>query len=109
MLKELLRRSLGRASLTYEELLTVLCDCEAVMNSRPLTYVSDGVADLEPLTPSMFLQDNRQVGVADVDNVDANSLSNRAKYRQRLMKCLRRRGADRQRQPDTIVLAAGSG
>ncbi|CDW61248.1 hypothetical protein TTRE_0000969501 [Trichuris trichiura] len=61
------------------------------MNSRPLTYVSDGMADLEPLTPSMFLQDNRQVGVADVDNVDANSLSNRAKYRQRLMKCLRRR------------------
>ncbi|KFD58129.1 hypothetical protein M513_00892, partial [Trichuris suis] len=37
MLKELLRRCLGRASLTYEELLTVLCDCEAVMISRPLT------------------------------------------------------------------------
>uniref|UniRef100_A0A5S6QML0 Integrase catalytic domain-containing protein n=1 Tax=Trichuris muris TaxID=70415 RepID=A0A5S6QML0_TRIMR len=55
MLKELLRRTLGNTLLTYEELFTVLCDCEAVMNSRPLTYVSDGVADLEPLTPSMFL------------------------------------------------------
>ncbi|KAJ8952302.1 hypothetical protein NQ317_017615, partial [Molorchus minor] len=41
LVKQLLRRVLGRASLNYEELLTVICDCEAVVTSRPLTYVSD--------------------------------------------------------------------
>uniref|UniRef100_A0A5S6PZR0 Integrase catalytic domain-containing protein n=1 Tax=Trichuris muris TaxID=70415 RepID=A0A5S6PZR0_TRIMR len=91
MLKELLRSTLGRASLNYEELLTVLCDCEAVMNSRPLTYVSDGKAYLEPLTPTMFLQDIRQVGMADFDDVDAQVLSRRAKYRRNIMASLRRR------------------
>ncbi|GFS59879.1 integrase catalytic domain-containing protein [Trichonephila clavipes] len=40
VIKEILKRTLGKAILTYEELLTVLCDCEAVVNSRPLTYVS---------------------------------------------------------------------
>ncbi|GBO33783.1 hypothetical protein AVEN_31648-1 [Araneus ventricosus] len=38
--KEILRKILGRAALDYEELVTVLCDCERVINSRPLTYVS---------------------------------------------------------------------
>ena len=46
LLKQLLKKTLGRASLTYEELETVLCDCEALINSRPLTYVSEDVADL---------------------------------------------------------------
>ncbi|XP_035219641.1 uncharacterized protein LOC118192738 [Stegodyphus dumicola] len=39
MLKEMLRRILGRKSLDYEELETILCDCEATINSRPLTYI----------------------------------------------------------------------
>ena len=38
VIKQLLR-TLGRACLTYQELATVLCDCEAVVNARPLTYV----------------------------------------------------------------------
>ncbi|GFX38438.1 DUF5641 domain-containing protein [Trichonephila clavipes] len=44
---------------------TVLCDCESLINSRPLTYVTDDVEDLEPLTPTMFLQDIREVGVPE--------------------------------------------
>ncbi|GFX61309.1 integrase catalytic domain-containing protein [Trichonephila clavipes] len=48
---------LGRASLYYEELNTVLCECEHVINSRPLTYISEDVNDLSPLTPAMFLQE----------------------------------------------------
>ncbi|GFU50669.1 integrase catalytic domain-containing protein [Trichonephila clavipes] len=39
--KELLRRTLGKAIFTYEELLTILCECEKVVNSRPLTYLSE--------------------------------------------------------------------
>ncbi|XP_035214245.1 uncharacterized protein LOC118188021 [Stegodyphus dumicola] len=50
--------SLRQAAVNYEELLTVICDVEAVINCRPLTYVSNDSEDLLPLTtPSMFLQD----------------------------------------------------
>ncbi|GFU32443.1 integrase catalytic domain-containing protein, partial [Trichonephila clavipes] len=53
--KELLKRTLGRSVLTYDELYTVLCDCESIINCRPLTYVSENPEELIPLTPSMFL------------------------------------------------------
>ncbi|GFW20746.1 integrase catalytic domain-containing protein [Trichonephila clavipes] len=46
VLKDLLKRTLGNAVLTYEELLTILCDCESIVNSRPLTYVSEDSDDL---------------------------------------------------------------
>ncbi|GFV07338.1 integrase catalytic domain-containing protein [Trichonephila clavipes] len=39
--KELLKRTLGRSVLKYDELYTVLCDCESIINCRPLTYVSE--------------------------------------------------------------------
>ncbi|GIX70061.1 endonuclease [Caerostris darwini] len=62
--KSLLVRILGRSSVNFEELLTILCDVEASINSRPLTYISDDSDELIPLTPSLFLQDIKQVGVA---------------------------------------------
>src|SRR5207249_1570662 len=52
MMKELLRSTLGKACLTMEEFMTVLCDCEAVINARPLTYMPEG-EQLVPLTPSL--------------------------------------------------------
>jgi len=89
LLKQMLKKTLGRASLTYEELETVLCDCEAVINSRPLTFVSEDVADLAPLTPNMFLMELREVGLPDCDAVDAARLTRRAKYRQEIKERLR--------------------
>ncbi|GFV83556.1 integrase catalytic domain-containing protein [Trichonephila clavipes] len=56
ILKDLLRKTLGRSCLSYEELQTLVCECESVMNSRPLTYISEE-QELKTLTPSMFLQD----------------------------------------------------
>ncbi|GFW09916.1 integrase catalytic domain-containing protein [Trichonephila clavipes] len=50
--KELLRRTLGKAIFTYEELLTILCECEKVVNSRPLTYLPENMQDLTPITPA---------------------------------------------------------
>ncbi|GBN78323.1 hypothetical protein AVEN_65408-1 [Araneus ventricosus] len=75
MTKEILRKILGRAALVYEELVTVLCDCERVINSRPLTYVSEDVDDVSPLTPEMFLREIPESGVADIDTVDKEKLS----------------------------------
>ncbi|GFT72141.1 integrase catalytic domain-containing protein [Trichonephila clavipes] len=70
MLKQFLRKMLGRASLYYEELSTVLCECEHVINSRPLTYISEDVNDLSPLTSAMFLQEIETSDVTDIDCLD---------------------------------------
>ncbi|GFX93937.1 integrase catalytic domain-containing protein [Trichonephila clavipes] len=80
LVKRTLRKTLGKTSLNYEEMYTVLCDCESLINSRPLTYVTDDVEDLEPLTPSMFLQDIREVGVLELDQIDDNKLNKRLVY-----------------------------
>ena len=52
--KRCLRKVIGRNCLTYDELLTLITEVEAVLNSRPLTYVSSEDVD-EPLTPSHLL------------------------------------------------------
>ncbi|GFU79074.1 integrase catalytic domain-containing protein [Trichonephila clavipes] len=84
MTKAILRKILRRAALDYEELITVLCDCERVINSRPLTYVSEEVDDVSPLTPEMFLREIPESRVADIDSVDTEKLSKRAKYLQKM-------------------------
>jgi hypothetical protein len=94
MVKGLLKKVLGRASLKYEELVTILCDVEAVINSRPLTYLSEDPGDLSPLTPAMFIQDIQTVGVPDLDHLDEVNISKRFRYQQNLRDTLRRRFRD---------------
>ena len=52
--KRCLRKILGRAKLTYEELLTVLAEVEGVLNSRPLCHIYDDSVD-DVLTPSHLI------------------------------------------------------
>ena len=54
-MKQVLQTVLYKADLTEEELLTALVQAEALVNSRPLTVVSDDIDDPEPLTPAHFL------------------------------------------------------
>jgi len=42
--------------MTDEVLLTVMCEAEATVNSRPMTPVSDDPNDLNPITPNHLLQ-----------------------------------------------------
>ncbi|GFX03320.1 integrase catalytic domain-containing protein [Trichonephila clavipes] len=89
--KRTLRKTLGKTSLNHEEMYTVLCDCESLINSLPLTYVTDDVEGLEPLTPEMFSQDIREIGVPELDQIDENKLNKILVYRNRIQNDLRKR------------------
>ncbi|GBM88096.1 hypothetical protein AVEN_99788-1, partial [Araneus ventricosus] len=54
-IKEPLRKILGRASLSFEEMTTILSEVELVLNHRPLTYTSNDLDEPLPLTPAHFL------------------------------------------------------
>ncbi|GFW24139.1 integrase catalytic domain-containing protein [Trichonephila clavipes] len=77
IIKELLRRSLGKSILSYEELSTVICDCEFLINSRPLTYISENPQELIPSTPAMFLIENRCSDTTDIDELNSRDLRKR--------------------------------
>ena len=52
LIKELLRKVLGKALLTFSELNALLIQIEGIINSRPLTAVSDDCRDPLPVTPA---------------------------------------------------------
>ncbi|GFX05535.1 integrase catalytic domain-containing protein [Trichonephila clavipes] len=72
-------------------LYTVVCDSENVINSRPLTYLSEDQEDLVALTPAMFLQEIKENGVPDLDLIDSQRINRRFLYRQRIRQELRKR------------------
>ena len=51
LVKRCLKKVLGNAKLSYEELESVLIETESVLNSRALTYVYEELS-ADPLTPS---------------------------------------------------------
>lgn len=51
-------RTVGNAKLTYEEFTTVLARIEAVLNSRPISPITDNPNDFTALTPGHFLIGN---------------------------------------------------
>ncbi|GFS47489.1 uncharacterized protein TNCV_1612271 [Trichonephila clavipes] len=89
--KELLRRTLGKAIFTYEELLAISCECEKVVNSRPLTYLSEDMQDLTPITPARFLFEIATADTKDLDARDANHFRKRLRFRAKLIDELKRR------------------
>jgi len=56
IVKDLLKRMLGKERLDYEQLRTSLSHVENIINERPLTVVTEDQNDLVPLTPAMFLR-----------------------------------------------------
>lgn len=53
--KNLLKKKLGNSSMSYKQLYTILCQVEAILNSRPLCAVSDNVDDLNYISPAHLL------------------------------------------------------
>ncbi|UYV64562.1 hypothetical protein LAZ67_3001186 [Cordylochernes scorpioides] len=70
--KNLLRRLLGKRVVNYEEMVTILENCERVINARPLTYIAEDNDDLVPLTPEMFLREPRTEGEIDLNEFRCN-------------------------------------
>ena len=65
--KRCIRKTIGRARLTYDELLTVLAECEMILNSRPLTYIESETSE-EPLTPSHLIIGHRVMNIRSIES-----------------------------------------
>ena len=86
--KRCLRKAIGKARMDFDELVTVLVEVEATLNSRPISYVSSEDME-EPLTPSHLLMGRRlcslpsPVDVSDADpefGVTSVNLTRRMMY-----------------------------
>lgn len=75
--KHHLLRAVGDKALTFEELTTVFCKIEAVMNSRPLCPLSNNPDEFETLSPGHFLIGQSLVAVPEysLEEVAMNRLS----------------------------------
>ena len=88
--KRCLKKLIGRAHFSLDELITALAEIEAVLNSRPLSYMSG--EDLEePITPSHLVVGRRILSMpdnldytCDLDDseftLDARQLTSRVKH-----------------------------
>ena len=84
--KRCLKKMLGQAKLSYDELLTALVEVEMVLNSHPLTVVSTEDVE-EPLTPSHLIVGRRLMDVPephcpepDEFEVNCDTITKRARH-----------------------------
>ena len=73
-MKRHMRRVIGLQVLNYEELVTIIIQIEAVLNSRPLYPMSNDPTDLSPLTPGHFLIGSPLLSLPERETDDATPL-----------------------------------
>ena len=90
--KTCLCKVIGKASLSYKEIETILTEVEAVVNSRPITFTHTSSEEPVPLSPSHFLIGQRLTALpptvnatSAVPDVNQNQLNRRWRYRQRIV------------------------
>ncbi|XP_050055781.1 LOW QUALITY PROTEIN: uncharacterized protein LOC126549715 [Aphis gossypii] len=62
-----LKRVMGNQRLTFEEMATLTCRIEALLNSRPITPISTDPNDYRALTPGHFLIGHPMVEIPELD------------------------------------------
>ena len=87
--KRCLKKQIGNAWLTFEELMTVLIEVEAVLNSWPFMYIYAEDVE-EPLTPSHLLIGRRLLTLPDTKrrgeglSSTQETITKRARYQRTL-------------------------
>nr|XP_055023061.1 uncharacterized protein LOC129413363 [Misgurnus anguillicaudatus] len=75
--KSALFTTLGTQSLPEEVLMTVLLEVEAILNTKPLGYVSSDIADSDPVTPNSLLMGRPDGSLPQVIYPKSDLLSHR--------------------------------
>ena len=70
-----LRKTIGNAKLTHDELLTSIVEVDMILNSRPLLYISSEEFE-DPLIPSHLLLGFRVLSLPDVVPGDGDTDTN---------------------------------
>lgn len=92
--KSCLEKVLGKAHINLLMLQTMVVEIEAILNDRPLTYVSSDIDDPQPLTPSHLLYGRKIVTLPhelitdeleDPDYGDTSEIRQRAKIQAHLL------------------------
>lgn len=75
--KAALSTTIGAQSVPEEVLRTVLIEVEAILNSKPLGYVSSNISDVDPITPNHLLMGRPSGSFPQVVYQDSERLSRR--------------------------------
>nr|XP_021334729.1 uncharacterized protein LOC101884915 [Danio rerio] len=76
-IKAALQVTLGAQTVTEEVLRTVLTEIEGILNSKPLSYTSSDISDVDPITPNCFLIGRRDASLPQVVYQDSGVISRR--------------------------------
>ena len=86
--KSAIKKVLGRRHISLTVLETIIVEIEAVINDRPLTFVSSELGDVEPLTPAHLLHGRRITylphKMVDTDEIIDPSCGDTASIRRRV-------------------------
>ena len=84
--KTAIKKTLGRAHISFEVLHTTVIEVELILNDLPLTYYPNDMRDPEPLTPSHLLHGRRltslpheSVSVEDIQDPSYNEKTHLSK------------------------------
>jgi hypothetical protein len=80
--KRALRVTVGEQILSWNEMATVFAEVKSIVNSRPLTYMSDDPNDLRPLTPNHLLLGRASPDIPHGPYEDTNNSRKRFQYTQ---------------------------
>jgi hypothetical protein len=85
-----LKKIIGRSSLSYDELNTILTEVEALINLRPITYIYDDDESISyPLCPSHLIYGRRITPIPTSEHYEVvstyHSLTRRARHQRRLL------------------------